>query len=68
MEALRQGTKVRIKSSGQLGTVAYVRFAPPDYSHPLVYSILLDEKFRPKDYLGIGYAGSIFKAEEVEPV
>ena len=43
------------------GTVVYVRNAPPTYSKPGAYSILLDT--RKND---VGYTGSIFPAGVVE--
>ncbi len=46
---------------GRKGTVQYVRFAPPDYSQPLVYSVYMEDmNYRPN------YGGSVWPAERVK--
>lgn len=57
------GQRVRIRSTGELGTVAYQRMAPPDYTSAAAVSVVRDSK---RDQ--IGYVGSIYPAAEVEPV
>lgn len=37
------GTKVRIRSTGDLGTVAYILMAPPDYAELDAVSVILDK-------------------------
>ena len=58
-----QGERVRIKSSGKTGTVAYQRMAPPYYREASAVSVVLDEKRN-----NIGYNGTMFAAEDVEKV
>lgn len=62
METLMPGTRVRVKSSGRTGTIAYARMAPPDYSKPEVYSVRLDHTLRAH------YNGTIIKAEDIEVI
>jgi hypothetical protein len=45
------------------GTVKYRRMAPPEYSKPASYSVLLDPENRPKV---LGYSGTIFAAEKID--
>lgn len=47
----------RVVTPGGLGTVAYVRMAPPAYADPACYSVRLDA--RP------GSAGTVYPAEQV---
>lgn len=53
----------RVNTPKGLGGVAYQRMAPPYYSTPEAVSVVLDSE---RDR--IGYAGTIFKAEEVTPI
>ena len=50
----------RVRTPMGIGEVIYRRMAPPDYSRPECYSVLLDCERRP------GYSGTIFPADKVE--
>lgn len=57
----------RVKTKLGLGTVVYVRNAPPSYTVPEVYSICLDEKKKESEQPPFrSYSGTIFPADEVE--
>jgi hypothetical protein len=65
--AFSKGDRVRVQASDsapeQLGTVAFVRMAAPDYSSAEAVSVILDaHRERP------GYSGSMFPAAQVTPV
>lgn len=47
----------------EIGGVAYVRFAPPNYTEIEAVSVVLDSKLRK-----LGYAGTIVAAEQVEHI
>ena len=53
--------KVRIKSTGETGVVAYQRMAPPDFREAFSVSVVLDSKLTL-----VGYRGSVFLADDVE--
>lgn len=56
---LEKGKRVRVKETGQVGTVVYVRMGPPTYSTVEVASVKLD---------GRDHVGAIFAAEKLEEI
>lgn len=51
----------RVIANGKSGRVAFIRYAPPDFSQVDAVSVILDErKHDPR------YKGSIFPAEQVQ--
>lgn len=62
-KTFKQGERVKVLVADTMywpGSINYVRFAPPTYSEPEVYSIFLDNKIGPQNY-----AGSIYGADKV---
>lgn len=58
---MRQGD--RVLTAAGVGTVAYVRMAPPYYRVEAAVSVVLDARQGQP-----GYAGTIFAADDVRPV
>jgi hypothetical protein len=58
---IRTGSRVVHKPSGRLGWIHYVRFAPPTYTEPDVYSVRFDDRLKDPSY-----RGTIVHAREVE--
>ncbi len=58
---IRTGSRVVHKPSGRLGWIHYVRFAPPTYTEPDVYSVRFDDRLKDPSY-----RGTIVHAKEVE--
>jgi hypothetical protein len=59
---IKEGARVYVKGvgPGRVGRVVYVRFAPPDFTTPCAYSVVLDANLgRP------GYVGTVYSAELV---
>lgn len=54
-----QGDRV-ITKNGKLGTVVYIRFAPPSFNQILALSITLDERKE-----NPGYTGTMFSVDDV---
>lgn len=58
----------RVMTPHGAGTVAYRRMAPPTYSHPEVYSVVLDHKKAETERPPFpSYSGTIIPAEDVKP-
>jgi hypothetical protein len=57
---LERGARVRVRATGEVGTVAYVRFRPPDYHQIADAAVKLDRRRRQ------GYVGDRFQPAELE--
>jgi hypothetical protein len=64
-EVYRQGDRVKVRETGQTGSVCYVRLAPPDFREMAAVSVLLDDRL--EDANRGNYHGTIFPAAAIEP-
>lgn len=59
----RQGRRVRVKVTGQVGSVTYVRRYFPQFDQIAAVSVRLDTEVKTSPY----YIGTIFQPHEIEP-
>lgn len=57
-----KGQRVRVRATGQKGSINYQRLGGPDYRDACMVSVILDSQVR------VGYVGTAYNASEVEPV
>jgi len=59
---IQSSDRVRVTATGRVGTVAYVRFAAPDFRTVEAASVRLDDKWNHR------YEGTVFPVAELERI
>ena len=64
---IERGARVRVRATGQAGTVGSVRFAPPDFRTIQAVSVMIDEHQNRLLYAGTVYAPADLELVEETP-